>query len=239
LPTQFSSFTIRSDMTAPFPPPDQYEPGPDAWEKALLDQQLAELGRLAAMGMDIASDIHRRVTTADAAAPVSELQHAAIDFARVSRAVRLTFALQSKLIADFKARARAAEAANEDESGPVEVHWLRARSPEEQHKQRRLELAVGRAAEAEGRDADAVERLVLETGERLDRDSIWDALQTLPFDAIVTQICADLGLKPAPSSDANRTRPPRSQTSGLDAERPLGTFHHPDDEDRLDRERSP
>jgi hypothetical protein len=126
----------------------------------------------------------------------------------VSRAVRLTFALQSKLIADFKARAR--------------------------------------AAEAEGRDADAVERLVLETGERLDRDSIWDALQTLPFDAIVAQICADLGLKPTPSGDSNGTRPPPpaggsrgAYTSGLDAERPQGAFQHPDDGDRLDRERSP
>jgi hypothetical protein len=58
----------------------------DAWEKALLDHQLAELSRLAAMGMDMAATIARRVTADDGAAPVADLRHAAIDFARVARA---------------------------------------------------------------------------------------------------------------------------------------------------------
>ena len=75
-----------------------------AWERALLDRQLAGLERLAEMGMAVAAAIEQRVTQAPPqphAKPDAALHHAAMDFARVARAVRLTYALQSRLIADF------------------------------------------------------------------------------------------------------------------------------------------
>ncbi len=54
---------ICSDVRAADPSPASADETDrvDGWGRAPLDQQLAELGRLAAMGMDVASEIHRRV----------------------------------------------------------------------------------------------------------------------------------------------------------------------------------
>ena len=188
------------------PAPDPAEDGPEPWERDLLDHQLAELGRLAAMGMDMAAAIARRVTADDGSTPVAALQHAALDFSRVARAVRLTFALQSRLIADYKARARSAEAA---ESGPgiLEVRWLddRKRAPDEAlPTTSRLKGAVRRAAEAANCDVETTERLVLEAAERFEDDDIHAAIMTRPFDEIVAMICRELGL----AADNPDTRPP-------------------------------
>jgi len=179
--------------------PDPAEDGPEPWERDLLDRQLARLDRLADMGMDMAAAIARRVTADDGSAPVADLQHAAIDFARVARAVRLTFALQSKLIADFK---RAPE--QDEESGPVtlKVRWLDSlREPAEAPKHR-AKQAVRRAAEDAGCDAETVERLALEAAERLERDDIHAALAERPFDEVVEMICQELGLPASPIAAA-------------------------------------
>jgi hypothetical protein len=60
----------------------------DAWERALLDRQLETLDRLAELGLAVAAAVKDRVTAPEAADTV--VQHAALDFARVSRAVRMT-----------------------------------------------------------------------------------------------------------------------------------------------------
>ena len=176
-------------MSVPFPPPDPHEDAdePAVWERALLDHQLAELSRLAAMGMELAQAITRRATVDE---PEADLGRAAMDFSRASRAVRLSFALQSRLIAEFKARPRAAEDA-EDESGPMVVRWIGERSRDEQARQGRIQRAVGRAAEDAG----------------FDRDEIWDALKHRPFDQIVALICEDLGL----AAYAARPPPPAGE----------------------------
>jgi hypothetical protein len=191
------AFTICSDMPAAAPAPDQDDDAADAdgWERALLDHQLAELGRLAAMGMDIASAVHRRAT-ADKPGPDADLQHAAVDFARVARAVRMTFALQSRLIADFKGRSRPAGAADEPYDGPLEVRWLDPEPEPAEGRKHRVRQSVRRAAEDAGCDHETVERLVLEAGERLEDDDIHAALATRPFDEIVALIRQDLGLEP-------------------------------------------
>jgi hypothetical protein len=147
-------FTICFDMPAAAPAPDPVEDTGSAWERALLDRQLADLGRLADMGMDIAADIHRRVTTADDSVSVAQLQHAAIDFSRVARA--------------------------------------------------------GDDAEL---DRETVERLVLEAGERLDRDQIWDDLKSLPFDDIVAMICTELGVATSPIAATMAGGGPRAEQS--------------------------
>ena len=73
------------------------------WERAVLDDQLECLGRLAEIGLSLAGVIRRRGT---AAGTEAALDQAAAAFALVEREVRLTLALQSRLIADFKNRAR-------------------------------------------------------------------------------------------------------------------------------------
>ena len=165
-------------------------------DRALLDDQLAELGRLSAMGMEIASAIHRRVTEDDGAASVAELQHAAIDFSRVARAVRLTFALQSRLIDEFKGRSRPPAGAAEPEQRTLQVRWIGQLSPAEKARRGRLRDVVRTVAESEGRDAETVERLVREAAERVEDDGIFGDIMTRPFGEIVALICRDLGLKP-------------------------------------------
>src|SRR3569623_227234 len=88
-------------MSAPSPALTDDPDSLEGWQRALLDRQLEALSRLADMGMAVAAAITQQVTEA---APGSDaaLSGAALDFARVSRAVRLTFALQSRLIAEFK-----------------------------------------------------------------------------------------------------------------------------------------
>ena len=77
----------RPEGRVPTPSDDE----DSAWERALLDRQLAALDRLAEMGMRIAAAIEQQVTEAAPepdAKPTAALHHAAIDFARVARAVR-------------------------------------------------------------------------------------------------------------------------------------------------------
>ena len=190
----------------------------DGWERALLDRQLEALGRLADMGMAIAGAIERGVTAdPPGSQPDTVLHHAAMDFARVARAVRMTFALQSRLIADFKGRTRSAEAAGSDE-GPYEVVWAGEPSQLPEAQTRRVQRIVRRAAEDAGYDNEAVERLVLEAGERLEHDDIYGDLMSRPFDEIVALICKDLGLQPdwdslagepwAQASNSNARPPP-------------------------------
>jgi len=164
----------------------------DAWERALLDRQLEALGRLAAMGMDIAGDIHRRVTTCDDSAPVAELQHAAMDFSRVARAVRMTFALQSRLVTDFKARSQPAS----PEKTTSQVRWIGQLSPAEQARRSRLREVVRGVAEGEALDAETVERLVREAGERIEDDGVFGDIMARPFGEIVALIFRDVGLSP-------------------------------------------
>ena len=183
-------------MPGSAPHPDLHADPANGWERALLDRQLARLDRLADLGMDIAAEIHRRVTTADDAASPAELQNAALDFSRAARAVRLTLALQSRLIADFKAPPRPAKAAAADEPcGPIDILWLGGREVNEPHRRAEVKNSVGRAAQAEGLDREAVERLRLEAAERLERDDYGDIMHR-PVRDIIAEILRDLGLRP-------------------------------------------
>src|ERR1035437_7384775 len=99
-------------MSAQTQPLTDTPPADSAWERALLDRQLERLDRLADMGMALAGEIQRR---AAAAAPDADITHAAIDFARMSRAVRMTLALQSRLVRDFKTPPKAGPGEADDE----------------------------------------------------------------------------------------------------------------------------
>jgi hypothetical protein len=201
-------FSICSDVLAPAHTPEQPDSAgaADAWERALLDRQLEGLARLADMGLAIAAAIERCVT-AEAPEPASPavLHHLSMDFARVSRAVRLSFALQSRLIADFKAPPRARPAADghddeEDWDGAIEVVWNPPSEDPREVRKTEIKAAVRELAEAEALDREDVERLLLKAGERLDTDDYLN-LFGRPFADIIAQICADLGL-PYPPREA-------------------------------------
>jgi hypothetical protein len=201
---------ICSTMNARTAPPTHAADAdaPEAWERALLDRQLESVDRLAEMGMAMASAIQQRAT--DPAAADAAVQHGAMDFARVSRAVRLTLALQSKLVRDFKTPAKAAaadkDAVKDIAPGSLAALYLRPvwEDPSEDlgpSQKDRLRDAVRRAAEEAGLDAETAERLQTEALEMLERDDIAGMLNR-SFAEIVALICEELGLHHLPREAA-------------------------------------
>jgi hypothetical protein len=180
---------------APTPSPTDETDSLDGWERALLDRQLEALGRLADMGMAIAAAIERQAT---AEAPESDavLHHAAMDFARVSRAVRMTFALQSRLVAEFKGASSRPAKADAADDGPVKVLWRSDVVDNDEVQKRQLRGIVQNLAEARSLEREAVERLVREAGERLEDDRFYRELTERPLGEMVALICKDLGLEP-------------------------------------------
>jgi len=176
------------------------DPAPD-WERALLDQQLASLSRLAEMGMAIAGVIERTVT-AEAPPPENVLQHAALDFARVARAVRLTFAMQSRLIAEFKKPPARAAADNDDGDddeefdGGVDVYWLGEPTPAEEQRRQVVRDTVKAVAQRTGLGSHEIERAESEGGERLENEAFCGDIMNRPIGELVALICQDLGLEP-------------------------------------------
>jgi hypothetical protein len=173
----------------------------DGWERALLERQVEALDRLAEMGMAVAAAITRRVTEAGSGAapgaeagPEAPLAGAALDFARVSRAVRMTFALQSRLIAEFKgAGASGADADPEVPSGYI---YRPDVVDHDEVLKRQLKGVVERLGEAEHLEGEAVKRLVREAGERLEDERFFHDITERPMGEIVALVCKDLGIAP-------------------------------------------
>jgi hypothetical protein len=119
-----------------------------------------------------------------------------MDFARVSRAVRLTYALQSRLIADFKGRPPAPSAGADDaDEWPIEVMW-EGETRGGLVERREMRGIIHRVARARGLDAETLERLEREASERLEDDDFHEILMTRPTGEVLALICADLGLEP-------------------------------------------
>jgi hypothetical protein len=170
--------------------------GAEAWERALLDRQLERLDELADMGMALARDIQRRAVTA---APEADITHAAMDFARTSRAVRMTLALQSKLVRDFKTPVKAASAKGDNDDDDEDVRWevvWETEPPTRDQQRFQAQRIVRGVGEDSGRDAETVERLEAEAVERLERDDIYKDILARPLSEIVADLCRDLGLSP-------------------------------------------
>ena len=180
---------------------DDFDPA-DAWERALLDHQIESLNRLAAMGMAIAGAIERQVTAAEPgpqAAPV--LHQSAMDFGRVSRAVRLSFALQSRLIADFKTPTSGQGGADAllsldddvDEESPFGSDLPAAvrKKAKLGHLMRHIAQCAVPEAESERR-----ETVFAQAAERLERDDIHRLIANRPYGEVIAIICRDLGLEP-------------------------------------------
>jgi hypothetical protein len=147
------------------------------------------------MGMAIAAAIARRAT-ADEPVSDADLRHAPMDFARVSRAVRMTFALQSRLIADFKGVGSKSAKADEADDGPIEVFWRDDVVEHDEVQKRQVRGIVERLAEGASLESETVERLALEAGERLEDERVYHDLTRRPLGEIVALICQDLGLEP-------------------------------------------
>jgi hypothetical protein len=144
---------------------------------ALIARQLQQLGDLAEIGLEIARAVERRVK---AAGPQDDLDPFAAAYARVARAVRLSIMLQSRLL-DARKLAQDRERA--------------ARNRALDLGKARIERLVERAVLAEhGEDKAEVDRLMTETGDRLDFEDYGDILDR-PVEEVAALICKDLGLE--------------------------------------------
>jgi hypothetical protein len=157
--------------------------------RAMIEPQLRLLGRLAEIGLDAAEAVGRQArgetggeTQGEPPAAKGDLSLA---FARVSRAVRLTVALQQRLV-DGLAALEAGPPAGKPKAAPADPDYV---------LKARVERIVERTAEAEhDDDAWAVDKLVREAGERLDDIDLYGDLLDRPMSEIVARIARDIGL---------------------------------------------
>lgn len=170
--------------------------------RAVLERQLAVLGRLAEAGLNIALVVERRAMAAEAAeadaaeaAPVAAPEASgdvALAYARVSRAVRLTVALQGRVVKDLQALDEDAARRRIREQADAG----RERQQAEAARKERVERIVERLIRAEAADEAEGDRLADEAYERLEGDDIYGQLSARPVSEIIALICQDLGLEP-------------------------------------------
>jgi hypothetical protein len=191
-------------------------PAPDATEafaRPLLERQALRLERLAEIGMRIAEACAGRAEEPSESETPAPARDAALAFARVSRAVRLTCALQSKSIEALRDLDRPREGADdtalrflhaEDRKARVERIVLRQVLAEaDARSEARAERAP--AAESESEPAldgdepddglDAIQALMVDVGETLD-DGVHGDVTARPLRDTVADICRDLKLSP-------------------------------------------
>jgi hypothetical protein len=106
-------------------------------------------------------------------------------YARVARAVRLTIALQSRLLQDLQALDEVAER-----------HLHGGRSNAARARKARIGRILDRVIDAEAPDDAEGDRLAGEVRERLEHDDIYGDVLARPVGELVALICRDLGLSP-------------------------------------------
>jgi hypothetical protein len=197
-------FTFRSQTTAPAalsPSTAQAEPPAPAGAAArgLIERQLWVLGRLAEAGLNVALAIERQaMAAADAedpeAAPAGRVVEGdiALAYSRAARAVRLTVALQAKLVKDLQALDEGLARKRRGD----QVNASRALEASQAARKARVERIVERVIQAETFDEGEVDRLTEAAYERLDHDEIYGDLLARPVSEILALICRDLGLSP-------------------------------------------
>ncbi|OJU07709.1 MAG: hypothetical protein BGN86_03205 [Caulobacterales bacterium 68-7] len=162
--------------------------------RPVLERQLARLERLADIGMEIAEALGRRVAEDETLDPAA----ATLAFGRVSRAVRMTCALQTEVvdklrgvgrIEAYEAESAAEVAASEAARAAADLR-LRARKD-----------AIGSAltdiiedAHSEDETREGYDRCIREATERLKDPREFGDILSRPFSEVIDQICKDLGL---------------------------------------------
>jgi hypothetical protein len=116
-----------------------------------------------------------------AAPTLSDLNAAAMAYARVSRAVRQTVMLQTRLLEGPQGEARKAGAAAADRTSELKD---------------RIKRILRRAVDETPGEGENAERLYAEALERLEQERFSDDDDERPVVEIVTDICRALGLKP-------------------------------------------
>jgi hypothetical protein len=152
--------------------------------RALGEQQIRMLTRLAEFGLELAAETVRRTQGEPLPADAGEGNFAMV-YSRVARAVRMTLALQSRVMKELLALNEGASAA----ASPAEPNPLRAR-------RERVNTIVQRVIETEHSHDETIDRLSSDAWERLTDDDIYGDITDRPLGEVVARICEDLGLSP-------------------------------------------
>ncbi|MEO8926384.1 MAG: hypothetical protein ABI306_04400 [Caulobacteraceae bacterium] len=167
------------------------------------ERQLRMLEELAQIGMDLARALGRRAEAdgVDAASdagckPALAARDPADAFQRLSRAIRLTLALEMKTDETLRAlqAGEATAEASRREAAIRRAEAAKARSRQVAEHEVRAVVAQAIVAEIEGDEAldDCYDAL----DERLEDDESYEDLADKPLRQTVERLCADLGLSP-------------------------------------------
>jgi len=165
--------------------------------EARAARRLSELERLSRIGIEMAEALGRRVADAVAAGEAVDGGAAALEFSRLSMAVRRTLALEARFDAEGAALAErlAAERAEK-----------RAQKRDEADRERLVRIGFNtdcvQAAVTQVIDAEVADDADNERGDRLDERLMAhledpreeDDIADLPVSALIARICEDLGL---------------------------------------------
>ena len=216
-------------MNNPAPNPPE-EDSDDVRTPAWARRHVGMLVDIGDMGMVLARDLVRRVTAETEAAEAQaeavgsgEAQAAppagrgvavdpALSFTRISRAVRLTIALEARMRREIEAGVFGpanddGRAHNSDEGAtapkPIDYEAIRQRLAEridfgaiKRANDYDIRRAVDETIEAATDDPDEVERLRGELTERLEEDEVFEERSGWPIGVTIALICQDLGLNP-------------------------------------------
>ena len=212
------------------------------------ERQLQQLRRIADMGEAMVKGVQELFLARVAKELADGVEGTDLTpaFARATRALRLTMALESKIVEAQDKRNRKETAAQTERQAEQErdaAAALQARKARRKDKVRRtVEQAITAGAEDGAVDWGDVEDLRSDLRERLDDDDIEDELADRPIGEIVAGICQDFGLSPDWNIWAHkpwaieeaRTKPPGSPYASYQPEpatdgesRPGGQGHAP------------
>jgi hypothetical protein len=170
-------------MSAPHPAPDVREPTTDpAVTRAEL--RLVKLARLSDKALAMAEAVNE-----DGA------KESADTFAKLSRAVRLTIALEAKL-EEGRARAASKKAQAENPATDPGSEPADPFAPLKTGKKAKVRQLVRDVIERETPDPKEADTLGDALDERLLCDKAYADIETLPLRDVVEHMCADLELKP-------------------------------------------
>ncbi len=171
--------------------------------RAVVEQQIAMLTELARSGLSIAGAIERRaLALAERGAEDSGVGglggsgDPAMAHARVARAVRLTLALQSRLLKDLIALDAAAAETAAVRAPAADVVGPEPEDDPLEARRGRIDRIVRRVVEGDEADPDEAERLTSLAWERLSDEDVYGDLLARPMGEIVARICEDLELSP-------------------------------------------
>jgi hypothetical protein len=173
------------------------------------ERRLRLLEELSQIGMDLARTLHRRALAAtDPAEPAAPddsetsdrpagfAPDPSIPFARISRAIRLTLALEARTDESLLAL-RAGITAEREARRVANCNRASAEAASRSHARREaVERLVIEAAEREIDDEEALNDVLEALEERLADDEAYEDLDRAPLRETVERLCADLQLTP-------------------------------------------